>query len=512
MVNTGMNRKLLLVALLFTILCTGSFAVFTKTPPTTQTSSVANDTNGKLDSKVLGDVENTITTPIRCLDIEYLEGFIWAAELNGDLYKLNPTTGAEVLHYALPFEPAGLATDGTFFYISVYSSTLTNGTIFKYTMDGILVASLNIAIPNDFIAGLAYDEWYLYAVLEASSLPSNILYRINLDSWSVDGSVPLSYRYGGLTYYDGLLWAVAWQADEIHALDPDTGSIREVFDGPVSGFGDYGMAYNGTHFIVSDHSAQKLYFLDIPTDTGDVWNQYASPDSQPLDLAWNGTNYFLSDSNLDRVYILDDRTFKTITQFNLPFHPLGIAVVGNYLYISQENTPYSLYKYTQKGSLVATYAVAHSYASLEYDGSKLWGTDYSETFIHQIDPSDGHIIASYNATVNYAGLVFDSKNNAFWAVDWWPFASRIFQLNPTTFQKTGVEYLCPTATGSYGLEFNGEHLILTSWDSDAIYKIIIAFPLGGIPGFTDMFLIFSIMAVVSIMFLLRQARTYLRTM
>ena len=500
MANYGINRRVFLIALLFTIFSSGIFAICTTISSTMQTSSLINDTNGTLDSKVLGDIQNTINTPISCLDLEYLDGFIWAAQLDGDLYKLNPRTGAEVSHISLPFHPAGLATDESFFYIS----TDHNGTIFKYTLDGTFAASLNIIVPADYISGLAYDGWNLYAITDSDT---GFLYRIDLDSWAVDNSIPVSCRYAGLTYYGGLLWTVSWEYDEIHALDPDTGQIREVFAGPMTGFGDYGMAYNGTAFLFSDHNNKQIYFLDIPTEAGEVWNQHASPDSHPLDIAWNGTNYFLTDTHLDKVYILDDVRFKNITQFKLSFSPLGITVVGNYLYISQENSPHNLYKYTTKGSLVATYAVNHSYGALEYDGSILWGTDYTGTFIRQISPSDGHIIASYNTSINYLGLVFDSRNNVFWAVDWKPFANEICQLNPTTFEKTGVEYISPAVTGSYGLEFNGEHLILTSWDTDTIYKIIIAFPSGGIPSFTDMFLLISIMAVVSVWFLLRQTRT-----
>jgi len=516
MANYGMNRRVLLVALLFAILCTGIFAFFTNTPATTQISSVTNDSAGKLDSKVLGDIENNISTEATYFDLEYINGDLWATDGNNHhLYKVDPTTGNYITSYDLPFYPAGLASDGSFLYISVYptSSGIDDGRIFKYTFDGIAVDNLSIEITPDYpeeseyLSGLACNGRDLYAL---SNSPDVYLYRINLDSWSLDKTIGFLSNSYGLAYYDGLLWRVDY--GYIYGFDPDTGTVQEIVRISPS-IGTYGLAYDGTHFLMSDRYAKRLYSLDIPTAAGEVWNQYATPESNPLDIAWNGTNYFLTDTHVNKVYKLDN-LFRNSTQFTVPFEPLGIAVVGKYLYISQGDSPHNLYKYTTNGILVSTYAVNHSYNALEYDGAKLWGTDNIGTFIRQIDPSNGHIIASYNASVNYIGLIFDFKNNVFWAVDWVAFPDKICQLNPTTFKKTGVDYLCPTVMGSYGLEFNGKHLILTSWDTDSIYKIIIAFPSGGssIPGFTDMVFLLSIMAVVSIWFLLRQARTYLRKM
>lgn len=229
-----------------------------------------------------------------------------------------------------------------------------------------------------------------------------------------------------------------------------------------------------------------------------------------MDITWNGTHYFLADTAVNTIYILSNY-FWTLAQFTVPFDPLGIAVVGKYLYISQETSPNNLYKYTTRGSLVATYPVAHFYGALEYDGAKLWASD-NESSICQIDLSDGHLIASYNTNVStgYAGLVFDSRNNVFWAVDWagW----KICQLDSSTFAKTGVQVATPTFFGQYGLEFDGKSLIMTAWSTAAIYKIIIGFPSGSgiIPGFTDMVLLLSLITLISIWFLLRQARPHRR--
>ncbi|MDD1777037.1 MAG: hypothetical protein LUQ65_02635, partial [Candidatus Helarchaeota archaeon] len=298
-----MNRRILLIALLFAILCTGTFAFFTQSPSMIQTSSVINDSAGKLDSKVLGDVEKTLNITPSFYDLEYVNGYIWAAGKSIGLFKLDPNTGVTLDSLHFPFEPVGVASDGTFFYLSAGINQYS--TIYKYTLAGTYVANLSIPLSyhpdyDEWFTGLACHNRYLYAI--SMSNYYHYGFRINLDSWSIDKTFEPEFSTSqGLAYYDGLLWTLDF--DKLYAFDPNTGKIQERIDVIDSGSG---LAYDGTHFLMSNIAPSKIYYLDIPTETGEVWTQYPTPESHPLDIAWNGTYYYLADTDVNKIYKLNN--------------------------------------------------------------------------------------------------------------------------------------------------------------------------------------------------------------
>ena len=106
---------------------------------------------------VLGDVEYNLTLTIEPVGITYVDDNIWALQRYGDLYKLDSSTGAEISHYNLPFDPAGITYDGNYFYISVYPGAAgNNGSIYKYQKDGTLVSGIHLPITSGYLCGLAH--------------------------------------------------------------------------------------------------------------------------------------------------------------------------------------------------------------------------------------------------------------------------------------------------------------------------------------------------------------------
>jgi hypothetical protein len=110
------------------------------------------------------------------------------------------------------------------------------------------------------------------------------------------------------------------------------------------------------------------------------------------------------------------------------------------------------------------------YYSFDYDGTKLWAAGHMNNYIYELDPVTFSVIASHTGQLNYMGITYDSYHDVFWATA--NGQDSIFQLDPITFQQTGLIIDSPTGNGDLGLKYNGEHLILTEFGVDTIYKII----------------------------------------
>ncbi|MHA1649778.1 MAG: YncE family protein, partial [Candidatus Helarchaeota archaeon] len=178
--------------------------------------------------------------------------------------------------------------------------------------------------------------------------------KIDPGTGTVLSNISISYPITGIMWHNDRLWAAGWTTNEIIVFDT-TGRPREVFDSPNSGSGDYGITYNGSHLLVSNWLNKKIYFLDIPIAAGELWNIYDAPDTHTLDLDWNGTHYFVCDADSNRVYILHDGTFEIVSYIDLPFTPLGIAVINNVLFISDDDAPWSLLKYSTDGTQLGNF-------------------------------------------------------------------------------------------------------------------------------------------------------------
>ncbi|TFF85652.1 MAG: hypothetical protein EU551_03610 [Promethearchaeota archaeon] len=459
-----MKKRFLPILIFIIVITSGTFLIFAGNVIPNQLITNG-DQEIEMDTLALGDTVDNISLSIEPLGIVYVDGYLWVCERDGDLYKLNPNTGSEILHYNLPFDPAGICFDGTYFYISVDQSN--NGSILKYTYDGTYVDRFDVPVSTYFVAGLAFDGINLWAIKDETP---NTLYQIDPNTGVVEDTVSVSLRYGGMMCFDNRIWAVQWQNKKVHILDPATAKIQEVIDMDDTDSGKYGITHNGTHYFTSEWQNPEIRIIKIPKQPGEVWNDRAAPDKHPLGISYNGSHYFLVDTVLNKLDILDSGTLENESSFYLPFNPLGVAVVGDYLYISSTDTN-NIYKYTHGGTLIATFSTNRKYYALEYDGYRLLASDYLGAYIRELDLADCTVIKNYSVPSDYAGICFDSVNDVYWTINWT--GGKILQLNPIDFNTTGIQHDAPASSGNYGIEFNGHHIVTTSHVSDKIYKVII---------------------------------------
>ncbi|MHA1229770.1 MAG: hypothetical protein ACTSRP_23575 [Candidatus Helarchaeota archaeon] len=267
-INKGYHILIILIlSVLFTISLSQNFI---------QRDFLMKDENIGLTSNYLGDFSRNITTPINCTTLTYLNGYIWAVNLDNpkQIYQLNPSTGAEKLHLTLSFDVNSICNDGTYLYVSV--GVLNNNTIYKLDISGTILSNIkitNISIPTPYaINGLLWLNNYLWAAFASSS--EFHLYRVDPGTGIAKLKLVLPDRISGLTYYGGFIWGVADFSNAIYAIDINTGEFVEWF--PVgSGVGDWGITCNSTHFILSDYNNEKLMFTRIPTKQGEVFVKYA---------------------------------------------------------------------------------------------------------------------------------------------------------------------------------------------------------------------------------------------
>ncbi len=497
-----MKRKSLVLLLFLTHFFTGLFVISSINSSLPQTT-IEQNVDTSLEGLVLGNVEDVKNPPFPPTDLTFLDGAIWmGCDSDTNLYKINPMTGQEITHINFGFKISGVTTDGTYLYLSVREDIFNNGTILKVQTDGTIVSTLNVPLNYWCYWGLAWDGSRLWA----SHSPKTLL-RINPNSGVVELNLTTDLTVSGLTWYNGDLWGISHSTDEVWAFDPATGRTKEVFDGPTTGSGDWGLAFNGTHFLTTNYLTDSIYFLDIPTAIGEVWNQHPSLCLDTGDLGWNGTHYFVADWLQMKINILHDGTFEKVGEISVGFNPLALTVVDNYIYVSRDSSPWQIYKYTTGGSFIASYAsIGVGISGLAYDGTYLWATDDNKN-LYKLNLADCTEIEKYTTPETYFGLTYDWKNKVIWAVD--RDINRIVQVSTADGQQTGIMVPTPTTSTEFGLAFNGEHLIYTDFGANIIYKIIIQLPAGGIPGFTDIYIFLSIIVLASVSLILKQQKEHL---
>ncbi|MHA2254214.1 MAG: Vgb family protein, partial [Candidatus Kariarchaeaceae archaeon] len=268
----------------------------------------SNSVNG-ISTDALGDVDKTITLTIGPADIAYLDGSIWAVDLNSDfLYKLNPTTGAEVLRFDMGFSAGGITSDGTNLIVSTYVQPwpTANGSFFVYSTGGELVDSFELPIDYASFLGLAFDGTNIWA----SQVNPDRIVSIDPNTKLIVANHSVSNNLAGLTYFDNALWGVAYGQGEVYKIDPSDGSTIDIFDTPAAG--DWGIATDGNTLLISDFTAQKIYFMDGEVELGEIYNAYSSVATVPYDLAVNDTHVFVADGSTDQILVLDSGNYSEV--------------------------------------------------------------------------------------------------------------------------------------------------------------------------------------------------------
>jgi hypothetical protein len=491
------KQQLLPLFIVMAFISSLCFAVIgTQSPPLTTT--IDQMPNTALNAKILGDEEDSFTTPFDFYDLTYLDGTLWAASIYYEkLFGFNPVTGTNIQNTTLPFTAAGLTTDGTYLYASVYPMGTPNGTIAKMYPNGTIVSVISIPLTSQFFPGLAWDGSSLWA----SHVLKTNLYQINPSTGTIVKNLTVNHYVRGLTWVGEHLWGVEYPNDRVCMYDTTTGQILENFHSPF--LEDNGLAYNGTHFIENQYmnSPNDISFLDLPTEAGEVYRQF-SVMANPTDITWNGTHYMYGDSF--SAYV-ESRRLGVYTLSNVhvwQFIPVGMTTVGSSLYVSQHNAPYNIYQCTWGGTILNNFTgLDFEIESLAYDGTYLWaqGTD---NHTYKLDPADCSLIANYSLG-DLAGITYDWRNKVLWAIS--PVEDTVKQIDPSTGAFNGEELALPVSYTERGLTFDGTHLIVAGFGAATVWKIIIDFPSGGgIPGFADTFLYLSVIFLVGLVFFMKR--------
>jgi hypothetical protein len=282
---------------------------------------------------------------------------LWeAGRTGGQVYQMNPVTGALISSFAVSGTPRGITFDGTYLWLA----NSATGTIQQYTTSGTLVSSFPTA-GGSSTRGMAWDGTYLY---NTDNGGGNIyIYTTSgtlVGSYTTDALYPydISWDYMGPTY----MWAAdpaggnfGDSPDMIFQLDA---SGAEASSFPAPGVGAVGVdAYPAGMTVIPPY----IYTSDASTDTIYVVDPGVPV---PVELAsfagrQNGECVVLTWTTKTEINNLGFRVYRS-TLADLGFHELtGSLIPGagtttepqSYCYIDPRVPPGSYYYQLEDVSL-----------------------------------------------------------------------------------------------------------------------------------------------------------------
>jgi hypothetical protein len=192
--------------------------------------------------------------------------YLWNADWDGKIYKLNPAEGSVI----------------SWFYS-----------------------------PGDYPMGLTWDGTYLWNTDE----DTDKIYKINPSTGSVVSSFDTPGDYPtGLTWDGTYLWHADRYLNKIYKINPNTGSVVSSFTSP--GDGPTGLAWDGTYLWNADRYSDTIYKLN-PAD-GSVVDWFYSPGAWPTGLAWDGVYLWNADRDSDKIYKLNASDGAVVGSFDPP--------------------------------------------------------------------------------------------------------------------------------------------------------------------------------------------------
>lgn len=174
--------------------------------------------------------------------------------------------------------PQGLAWDGAMLW------NVDGAYGIAYSLDrlsGVQIRALTSPLPGT--SGIAYDGQELWVCSETSSL----VYRLNILNGDIQKVLDLQKGFfSAVEYALDSLWLADMLTNSVIQVNPETGEILTSFENP--GFRVDGLAFDGTHFWISDSSTLTIYRM---TSAGDVIQSYLAPGQAPRGLTFDG--YYL---------------------------------------------------------------------------------------------------------------------------------------------------------------------------------------------------------------------------
>ena len=198
--------------------------------------------------------------------------------------------------------PVGLCTDGRF----LWNADFSTGKIYRLD-PATLESDIELVCPGN-LSGLAWDGRSLWQSLH----DGGTLRRINPDTNDFDQAI-MVWEHGWLAgvAWDGThLWTASQQHGKLFKLDPESGDVLATVPVPVAGGG--------------------LDFHD-----GSLWLGVAYPmrfDTRQQQFEWEGSEQRYA------ILRLDPATGTEQTRYHLDFLPMGLAWLGDQLWLSHVAT------------------------------------------------------------------------------------------------------------------------------------------------------------------------------
>ena len=197
-------------------------------------------------------------------------------------------------------------------------------------------------------------------------------YGVGRRSFPVDSFASPDTTPFGLAYDGANLWNVDLFAEQIHALDPATGSVRRSFGAPDQY--SKGLCWDGHYLWVTGNNAGRIFKVD--TTSGSVVLSFAAPGVNPVGLAFDGTYLWCADVNADQsrpshIFKLNPANGARLDSFDAPCRMV---------------------------------------ADMDWDGSRLWVNDMDNGIAYGLDPSTGAVVkATGTPGPEPTGLAFEGS-------------------------------------------------------------------------------------------------------
>lgn len=180
--------------------------------------------------------------------------------------------------------------------------------------------------PCKYPAGLATDGTHFY-VLDWRDAK---IYRVSATDGTPQGSWDApTLKPHGLTYGHGKLYISDDHSGHIYALDPKTGVVENHFEAP--GSRATGLAWADDALFVLEGKSQKIY--KVLPDDGTILAYFDAPHHHCTCLAYDGKYLWVSDRVADEFYMVDSDNGMVIAIVDSPgAYPAGLSWLDGHLW------------------------------------------------------------------------------------------------------------------------------------------------------------------------------------
>ncbi|MHA1122499.1 MAG: hypothetical protein ACTSUW_04025 [Candidatus Heimdallarchaeota archaeon] len=447
-----------------------------------KTLAISNEDNFDLDLQpnLLGEIDFQFSIPFGIWEIEYLNGLVYGVDGSSTTLRVyDAVTGESTDNHTIPFPTYGLTTDGTNLYTTIATGAPPNGTILKLDLTGNEISRIHIPLTAGILNGLAWDGTYLWAF---QNNPASFL-RIDYNTGVISRNLSAATAPHGMTWYDDMLWVENYGIDQTAVINPLTGATIYAFPAPYHF--DTGLANNGTHFIQSSYAGGPfvISFSKIPSEPGDIFTKSISLSSNIQDITYDGSDFFWSENGSSYIAVTDGVTSLFNDVWDSTIDPVGVTIMDGILIVSTESAPYNLYSFAKDGTMLANNsALGLMINSLANDGTYLWAMG-SDGILYKLDTSDFSIVSQYTIG-NFKGITYDYVNDVIWAVSKQEHKVKYFDIEKEQLGNNVVNLTSPISPSEYGLTFDGEFLVITSYSTGGHYYRILPCELDAEPPIT----------------------------